>query len=102
MAVFSEADRGAKHVALADEAFCIGPPPARESYLRQDRILEVRTVILRNANNLPQVSPWEGRLRQDCIAPPGPWCIPLKCTSPWWLLWAAEPRQHSAWPRAKL
>lgn len=26
---------------MADEAFCIGPPPARESYLRSDRILEV-------------------------------------------------------------
>lgn len=30
-----------QHVAMADEAFCIGPPPARESYLRGDRILEV-------------------------------------------------------------
>lgn len=41
VAVYSEADRHAKHVAMADEAFCIGPPPARESYLRSDRILEV-------------------------------------------------------------
>ncbi|PSC74742.1 Methylcrotonoyl-carboxylase subunit mitochondrial [Micractinium conductrix] len=41
VAVFSEADRHSKHVALADEAFCIGPPAARESYLRTDRILEV-------------------------------------------------------------
>ncbi|GAB4816461.1 hypothetical protein N2152v2_003507 [Parachlorella kessleri] len=41
VAVFSEADRGALHVAMADEAFCIGPAPARESYLRQDRILDV-------------------------------------------------------------
>lgn len=41
VAVFSEADRGAKHVAMADEAYCIGPAPARESYLRGDRIIEV-------------------------------------------------------------
>ncbi|WIA19437.1 hypothetical protein OEZ85_004054 [Tetradesmus obliquus] len=41
VAVFSEADRQAKFVALADEAFCIGPPPARESYLRGDVILGV-------------------------------------------------------------
>ncbi|KAF6259823.1 carbamoyl-phosphate synthase L chain, ATP binding domain-containing protein, partial [Scenedesmus sp. NREL 46B-D3] len=40
-AVFSEADRQAKFVGLADEAFCIGPPPARESYLRGDVILNV-------------------------------------------------------------
>ncbi|RMZ56669.1 hypothetical protein APUTEX25_002758, partial [Auxenochlorella protothecoides] len=41
VAVYSEADRAAKHVSLADEAFCIGPAPARDSYLRTDRILEV-------------------------------------------------------------
>ena len=31
VAVHSEADREARHVALADEAVCIGPPPSRES-----------------------------------------------------------------------
>ncbi|KAL4431303.1 hypothetical protein ABPG75_006559 [Micractinium tetrahymenae] len=41
VAVFSEADRHSKHVAMADEAYCIGPPAARESYLRSDRILQV-------------------------------------------------------------
>ena len=40
VAVFSEADREARHVALADEAVCIGPPPSRESYLQMDRIIE--------------------------------------------------------------
>jgi len=40
VAVFSEADRSSKHVAMADEALCIGPAPAHLSYLRQDRILE--------------------------------------------------------------
>ena len=39
MAVFSEADRESKHVAMADEALLIGPPPARRSYIRQDAIL---------------------------------------------------------------
>jgi 3-methylcrotonyl-CoA carboxylase alpha subunit len=33
VAVYSEVDRTAQHVALADEAVLIGPPPARESYL---------------------------------------------------------------------
>jgi len=40
VAVFSEADREAPHVRYADEAYCIGPPPAQESYLRGDRIIE--------------------------------------------------------------
>jgi propionyl-CoA carboxylase alpha chain len=39
VAVYSEADRDARHVELADEAVCIGPPPSRESYLRGDRII---------------------------------------------------------------
>jgi propionyl-CoA carboxylase alpha chain len=39
VAVYSEADRDARHVGLADESVCIGPPPARESYLVIDRIL---------------------------------------------------------------
>jgi len=41
VAVYSEADRAALHVRVADEAHCIGPAPARESYLRMDRILEM-------------------------------------------------------------
>src|SRR5271170_3656861 len=40
VAVFSDADRGALHVRLADEAEHIGPAPSAESYLRMDRILE--------------------------------------------------------------
>jgi 3-methylcrotonyl-CoA carboxylase alpha subunit len=41
VAVYSEADAGALHVAMCDEGYLIGPPPARESYLRADRVLEV-------------------------------------------------------------
>jgi acetyl/propionyl-CoA carboxylase alpha subunit len=40
VAVYSEADANAKHVRLADEAVLLGPAPARESYLRADRILD--------------------------------------------------------------
>ena len=41
IAVYSEADRGALHVRLSDEAHPIGPAPATESYLVIDRIIEV-------------------------------------------------------------
>jgi acetyl-CoA/propionyl-CoA carboxylase, biotin carboxylase, biotin carboxyl carrier protein len=40
VAVYSEADRGSLHVASADEAYLIGPGPAPESYLNQERLLE--------------------------------------------------------------
>ncbi|MBI2313491.1 MAG: acetyl/propionyl/methylcrotonyl-CoA carboxylase subunit alpha [Betaproteobacteria bacterium] len=41
VAVYSEADAGARHVALADEAHLLGPAAARESYLRGDRLIEI-------------------------------------------------------------
>jgi len=39
IAVYSDADAGALHVSLADEAVHIGPAPARESYLKGDAII---------------------------------------------------------------
>ena len=40
VAVYSEADEDCLHVKLADDAICIGKPPALESYLRPDKILQ--------------------------------------------------------------
>lgn len=40
VAVYSDADRDALHVRMADEAYHIGPPPSSESYLRGDKIID--------------------------------------------------------------
>ncbi|HWZ67287.1 MAG TPA: acetyl-CoA carboxylase biotin carboxylase subunit, partial [Stellaceae bacterium] len=44
VAVHSTADANAMHVRLADESVCIGPPPARESYLNTAAILSAATI----------------------------------------------------------
>ena len=41
VAVFSEADRNAPHVRFADEAILLGPPPSNQSYLLQDKLVEI-------------------------------------------------------------
>lgn len=41
VAIYSEADKGAKHAKAADEAFLVGPAHVTESYLNIDRIIEV-------------------------------------------------------------
>jgi len=41
VAIFSEADKKALHVKLADEAYLIGPAPSSQSYLRGDKIIEI-------------------------------------------------------------
>ena len=44
VAVYSEADRGARYLDLADGAICIGPPPAGQSYLNIARIISAAEV----------------------------------------------------------
>uniref|UniRef100_A0A671ULX8 Methylcrotonyl-CoA carboxylase subunit n=2 Tax=Sparus aurata TaxID=8175 RepID=A0A671ULX8_SPAAU len=41
VAVYSDADRHSMHVAMADEAYHIGPPPSQQSYLCMEKVLEV-------------------------------------------------------------
>jgi acetyl-CoA carboxylase, biotin carboxylase subunit len=44
VAVFSEADREALHVQLADEAYCIGPASSKDSYLNVTNLISVATL----------------------------------------------------------
>src|SRR5690606_29718223 len=45
VAVYSEADRQALHVRLADEAVCLGPAPSSQSYLLGDKIIQVALAL---------------------------------------------------------
>ncbi|KDD74495.1 L chain of carbamoyl-phosphate synthase, partial [Helicosporidium sp. ATCC 50920] len=77
VAVYSEADRDSKHVSLADEAICIGPAPARDSYLRADRLLEaaVRTgasAVHPGYGFLSENTDFAGALEAERIAFVGP------------------------------
>ena len=49
VAVHSTADADAMHVRLADESVCIGPPPARQSYLNMAAILSAAAITRADA-----------------------------------------------------
>jgi urea carboxylase len=44
VAVYSEADRHSRHVLTADRAVCIGPPPAKDSYLKAGAVLDAARI----------------------------------------------------------
>src|SRR4029077_4416325 len=60
VAVFSEADRGAHYLSLANEAYCIGPAPAVDSYLMINRIISAAEI-----GNVQAIHPGYGFLAEN-------------------------------------
>ena len=60
VAVFSEADRGAAYLELADEAYCIGPARAADSYLKIDRVISAAEI-----GNVQAIHPGYGFLAEN-------------------------------------
>ncbi len=60
VAIFSEADRGAAYLELADEAYCVGPPKAGESYLKIDRVISAAEI-----GNVQAIHPGYGFLAEN-------------------------------------
>src|SRR5207247_11338282 len=60
VAVFSEADRGAPYLALADEAICIGPALAADSYLNIPRLISAAEIA-----NVQAIHPGYGFLSEN-------------------------------------
>jgi acetyl-CoA carboxylase biotin carboxylase subunit len=60
VAVFSEADRGAAYLELADDAYCIGPAKASESYLKIDRVISAAEI-----GNAQAIHPGYGFLAEN-------------------------------------
>jgi acetyl-CoA carboxylase biotin carboxylase subunit len=60
VAIYSEADRGARYLELANEAYCVGPPKAAESYLKIDRVISAAEV-----GNVQAIHPGYGFLSEN-------------------------------------
>ena len=60
VAIFSEADRGAAYLQLADEAYCVGPPKAADSYLKIDRVISAAEI-----GNVQAIHPGYGFLAEN-------------------------------------
>ena len=97
VAVFSDPDRGAPHVALADEAVHIGPAPARESYLVASKILDAA-----RATGAGAIHPGYGLLSEDAAFADVSAFLPKVRRGGfiWFGLSASAPGSKSTGPRA--
>jgi acetyl-CoA carboxylase biotin carboxylase subunit len=60
VAIFSEADRGAHYLELADESYCVGPARATDSYLKIDRVISAAEI-----GNVQAIHPGYGFLSEN-------------------------------------
>jgi acetyl-CoA carboxylase biotin carboxylase subunit len=60
VAIYSEADRGAAYLELADEAYCVGPPKSADSYLKIDRVISAAEI-----GNVQAIHPGYGFLSEN-------------------------------------
>jgi acetyl-CoA carboxylase biotin carboxylase subunit len=60
VAIYSEADRGARYLELADEAYCVGPARSSDSYLKIDRVISTAEV-----GNVQAIHPGYGFLAEN-------------------------------------
>src|SRR5690606_19401440 len=60
VAIYSEADRGAHYLELANEAYCVGPARAADSYLKIDRVISAAEV-----GNVQAIHPGYGFLSEN-------------------------------------
>ena len=60
VAIFSEADRGAAYLELANEAFCVGPAKAADSYRKIDRVISAAEI-----GNVQAIHPGYGFLSEN-------------------------------------
>ena len=60
VAIFSEADRDANYLSLADEAYCVGTAKAADSYLRIDRVISAAEI-----GNVQAIHPGYGFLSEN-------------------------------------
>lgn len=77
--IFSEADRRALHVQMADEAVCVGPAPSAQSYLAIDRVLEAA-----RATSADAIHPGYGFLSENAAFAQACTAARLKFIGPSW------------------
>jgi acetyl-CoA carboxylase biotin carboxylase subunit len=77
VAIYSEADRVARHVRMADEAYCVGPAPSNQSYLKMETIIDLckqtgAQAVHPGYGFLSENATFARRLREEGIALIGP------------------------------